>query len=328
MSSTSSHTSFSVSKLLLMILSLLLLVDVCPFLPAQWFQRAGPKGVDRVSTGPGSEVKKEEWQRIFAGEGRQGSIVGDVNFLKFQKALTEAPPEGKAREFLLEQYKNAVEEIRARIHDDMQIFLIKFSLIGGVLFIMFQMHGSNSDTALRALTRSPMAAALCWTAAIVAAMVDVRRQFNVDIIVALGYWVSKMETLVLGDKAVLGWEHFVGVAAPWSSPAYPLLRLSNELITFSLWGMALWIFLPIKGNRANLALVHVARMCGTVFILVLVLHALHFHDQHRWFPFACGAVGALMLLVFHGYLFRLHRRFAKEEDVEAETTAPASLPSA
>jgi hypothetical protein len=132
-----------------------------------------------------------------------------------------------------------VKEIQTRIEEEHLLFVLKFSLVGAALGLLFRdmVHARTraGEKSLTTLLRSPTAAALCWAAVGVAAIVDVRLLFNIQIIGELGAWVRTVEHALLPRK-MPGWEEFFQTRSVlWTSPVSPLLRIDRQLLTWALY---------------------------------------------------------------------------------------------
>jgi hypothetical protein len=193
------------------------------------------------------------------------------------------------RRFLEKEYDTAVREIRLRVDNEETLFALKFTMVGAVLAAMFYMHRREDEGAPPSF-RSPWAATCCWAAVLVGAVIDIRRQFNVDVMVQLGTWVHQVEDLLLPD-AILGWEQFIPTSELWSSPIYALLRLERELVTWILFVVTVAMFVPNRGEKPDFLLLRLSRLFCCLSMFLFGLNSLHYHYQyeHWWYWIYCSA---------------------------------------
>ncbi len=207
------------------------------------------------------------------------------------------------RAFLLEEYKTATGEIRLRIEHEHTMIALKFTLVGAVLGVILYAQ-QKSTTAAESPIRSTWAALCCWAAIVVSAIVDLRRQTNVDAIAQLGNWVGSIESQFLPGP--IGWEHYVADRNPfWSSPFYPLLRVERELLTWALYLLAIMLFVPHRDDEDAKAIDGIARLFGSVTFVLFGLYALHFHYQRPpggWlYSLGCTVLGILLMQWWIGF---------------------------
>jgi hypothetical protein len=198
---------------------------------------------------------------------------GIENHVSSMKDMSEStlPAAGSMQEkLLLKQYQNTVQEIKARLEHEHLLFVLKFTLAGGILVTLFRLWNKNKDIttsgedtfAIHSLL-SPVAAILCWSAVAVMAIIDIRSHFNSQMIKTLGDWVLSFEKSIgLGKgHGFQGWEHFLrstSLVCPrddlWEYlVAHPIMRLDRQLFTWILYAAATYsfIFIPTVKSKAS-----------------------------------------------------------------------------
>lgn len=172
------------------------------------------------------------------------------------------------RHLLMKQYETAVSEIRLRLEHEHHLFLLSFTIAGAVLGYglgtyffkgsLFRPEfegaalenpkpsaaGQSGSMDKSSIRRSAETVLLlgCWGAVVAAAVIDLRRQFNADIIVQLGAWVQTVEETVYRPQ-VHGWETFIAKDSPlWNGALYPILRLEREALIWVLFVVAVQLF--------------------------------------------------------------------------------------
>ncbi|MFH0726852.1 MAG: hypothetical protein V2B19_10960 [Pseudomonadota bacterium] len=210
-------------------------------------------------------------------------------------AISAAQPlSPEQRDFLILEYKNAVEEIRARVNQECLLFGFKFSIVGAVLALFFnhiwkdtseKASSPDSVTDLYQLKNSPKAAAFFWAAVITSSIIDCRILFHCDFIVSLGDWIKlNVEANLLPTK-VIGWERYVSENLVFSARIYPILRLNVHLLTLLLLVITVGIF--FKKPRTSFVLseggkfaLEVSRWGGSISFVVFALAGIHFQYIH------------------------------------------------
>ncbi len=131
-----------------------------------------------------------------------------------------------AREFLANEHQAIVEEIRQRNEHEHLLFTLKFMLVGGTLYLLFQQARQSSS-----FQRTEFTSLVSWAAVVAASIVDLRVVANQTFIGTLGGWVRQYEQLRLGEgRAGLGWEAFLADHL-LSQSYYPALRVSGQILT-------------------------------------------------------------------------------------------------
>ena len=207
------------------------------------------------------------------------------------------------RAFMLEEYKTVAGEIRLRLEHEHTMIALKFTLVGAVLGVILYAQ-QKSTTPPESPIHSTWAALCCWAAIVVSAIVDLRRQTNVDAIAQLGNWIGSIESRLLPGST--GWEQFIAAQNPfWGSRFYPLLRLERELLTWALYLLAITLFVPHRGDEDVRVTDVIARLFGSVTFLLFGLYALHFHYQQPpggWlYALSCTVLGILLLQWWIGF---------------------------
>jgi hypothetical protein len=196
------------------------------------------------------------------------------------------------RAFLLRQYDSAVKEIQFRLAQEIQLFVLRFSLVGGILALLLsnflsQVFSSRRDggaaTDQRDLqflfSNSVPACCFCWAAVVTSALLDDRDNHNQDFLITLGKWIrTHAEPALLGGgQHVKGWEDLLHSSEIMSKPAYAILRLNTKLLTLVLFGTTVVGYSllrenPIEAGRIRL----VCRLGVLVSFLLFGLHSYHF----------------------------------------------------
>jgi hypothetical protein len=223
------------------------------------------------------------------------------------------------REFLLKEYDTAVREIRLRVDAEETLFALKFTMVGAVLAAMFYMHRREDETPAHPSFRSPWAATCCWAAVLVGAVIDIRRQFNVGVMVQLGTWVHWVEDLMLPSD-VLGWEQFIPTSQLWSSTLYPLLRLERELVTWILYVVTLTMFVPNRDEQPDLLLLRLSRLFCCLSICLFGLNSLHY----RYWDWRYGIYCLALVVVGCVITFRWMRILSAKSSPQAPELAAAA----
>jgi len=153
-------------------------------------------------------------------------------------------------DFLMRSYENAVKEIRDKINHEHQLFILKFSLVGAVLGFLFvnyrstKMIGDNGDL-------SPLREFCVWASVAVAAIVDVRTFFNVNITQELGMWIRSVEPYILAS-GVQGWEtYFFSESSLLNAPSSILVRMDRQLLTWVLYIVVTYQFVILRGEKTQ-----------------------------------------------------------------------------
>ena len=195
------------------------------------------------------------------------------------------------KKFVFTQYQTATQEIRNRIEQEHLLFALKFTIVGGVLGVIFWMRKKDSEEELEipgTITRSPYVALCLWTAVAVAAIMDARMVFNVNIINELGGWVYTIESSVL--PPFQGWEHFYAQSKFKTSLASPLLLIDRQLLTWVLFIVAFFLFVvepSIKSEddnhrKAKLKVLRVSMYANPLCYLLFGFVGIHFYYDETW----------------------------------------------
>ncbi|WP_455211505.1 hypothetical protein [Kaarinaea lacus] len=155
------------------------------------------------------------------------------------------------KEFVFMQYKTAVEEIRNRIGQEHLLFALKFTIVGGVLGIIFLMRKTDdlpANDVPRIIASSPYKALFFWAAVAVSAIMDARMVFNMNIISELGHWVCTVEAHA--SNSFEGWEHYIANSELRKSIASPFLLIDRQLLTWVLYIVAFFLF-TVEHSKQN-----------------------------------------------------------------------------
>jgi len=176
-----------------------------------------------------------------------------------------------ARAVLDREYDTVIQEIRARNQVEHMLFALKFSLVGGTLYVLFQQSFPGGLT--------PLPVLVAWAAVIAAAIVDLRLASNQAFIETLGLWVRQYEAGTLGPGgSALGWEAFLA-GHLLDRTLYPALRISGQILTALLFLVAAAIFLlPAarleEGPTLDAAASTVSRWAGMIGLVIMTMAAI------------------------------------------------------
>ena len=161
------------------------------------------------------------------------------------------------KEYLIKSYQNAVTEIQKRIEHEHLLFVLKFTLVGAVLGVLFKVltfqRPTPNDTTSDAEVSdsSPSSAYLFFCCAIaVSAILDVRMLFNLNIIIELGGWVHSLETHIL-TSGITGWETYYKESKLLNTWASPILLMDRQLLTWVLYIATVYQFIIHTENSAK-----------------------------------------------------------------------------
>jgi hypothetical protein len=203
------------------------------------------------------------------------------------------------------EYKNSVEEIRTRIGQEEILFGLKFTLIGGIMAVLFSLFKGEEKDYFEKLVQRRRAAAFFSAALLTSVIVDARLRFNAKIIESLGKWVWCMETRELAARTArnfIPWEGFLHFEL--DAGANPLMRYSSHLLTSLLYGVMLYLFvvMPRTVNRSTRTMLGHS---GTAFFLILACIAISYDCPYGRELAMLGAVGAALLALLGAGLLRL-----------------------
>lgn len=147
--------------------------------------------------------------------------------------------DSSARQLLEQEHQVITAEIAHRLELEHLLFALKFVLVGGTLYVLFQQAFQESNSRF---PRTEFAALVSWAAVVAAAIVDLRLAMNATFISTLGGWVRQYEQLRLGKGGViLGWEAFLAdhLLSRWY---YPFLLVSSQILTALLFCLTAALF--------------------------------------------------------------------------------------
>jgi hypothetical protein len=207
------------------------------------------------------------------------------------------------RVLLLKQYENAVAEIRLRLEHEHLLFLVSFTIAGAVLAFGLRTYffkgtrapqGATADEEIKRRRSETVVLLGCWGAVVVTGIIDLRRQYNADIIVQLGTWIQSVEGK-LYPPTVHGWETFIANDSPlWKGNLYPLLRFEREAMIWILYVVALQVF-SIGDHPAA---VKQASFFGMqISLLIFALIAVHYNYNLWLNSILCGVCWVLAVSV-------------------------------
>ncbi len=222
------------------------------------------------------------------------------------------PLDTKQRSFLVKQYETAVKEISHRLSEESSLFALKFSLIGAVLGSVLVGRAVNvKATEEHTLARSSVTAICCWTATVVAVVVDLRKQLNSDLIRTIGAWIQTAEINLYGGRDV-GWERYFPTSTLFKSELFPFLRCEREVMTWVLFAAMVHLFMPFDEDNTSAQtrkLWRVSLPFGVVCIGLLGVHALHFHPGADYFGITVALLTVALMAAFAGLCLHSMRSF-------------------
>ena len=199
--------------------------------------------------------------------------------------------DANARQFLEREHQTITSEIQLRIQLEHLLFALKFGLVGGTLYLLFQQAYKRTTSRFQ---RTEFAALVSWAAVVAATIVDLRLAANQTFLITLGGWIRQYETLRLGhDGVALGWEAFLADNL-LSQPYYPALRVSTQILTSLLFCLtaAMFFLSPGKSHgRGNLV-----SGAGAMLSIVLMTVAGVSLRQGYWAMVTYLAVGSTAAL--------------------------------
>lgn len=146
------------------------------------------------------------------------------------------------------QYETASTEIRMRIEDEASLYTYKFTVVGAVLGLLITgllksrfENKSPDEQDTQGIRKYVLldSAVFYWVAAIMAALIDARIQFNAYLMGQLGGWIAMIETSLLANPDV-GWEHYIAAATFRTGWHGPFVALDRQLLTLMMFGLALF----------------------------------------------------------------------------------------
>lgn len=206
------------------------------------------------------------------------------------------------RDFLLKEYETATRELQSRLEQEHTMLQLEFTLVGAVFGFVLYLRGRATGAGSALPIHSPLVAACCWAAVVVSAIVDIRRQFNVNVMIQLGTFVKAIEGRMLPPE-VAGWEQWISeTKSLWKSCLYPVLRTERELLTYSLFLLCIFMFKPATRAKDDVFF-RLASFFGTVALILFGLYSLQFHYQYGWHFWYCFLVTGLSIASLWGWLF-------------------------
>jgi len=208
-----------------------------------------------------------------------------------------------AKAFLEIEYATVTTEIRERIQQEHLLFALKFALIGGLLYSAMQGVLRKGKVHFE---RTTFTATVAWAAVLVAALVDLRIAANQRMIVALGGWVRRYESLRLGEQAsALGWETYLkGLGF------HPAVRLSGQVLTALLFGFAAALFFRKSSGKSDDDTALLSGAGAALSVVIMTATAMRFRlGNVVALPLYVGlGVVGIALAAFLAYMSTVSRR--------------------
>ena len=103
-----------------------------------------------------------------------------------------------SKDFLMEEYKTAVKEIQTRLDHEKIYYMLKFSLVGAVLALLFTTYSREKEITFQKFRNNQIAACFCWAAVLASALVDTRILNNQNFIILGKFFENdKIRTIYL-----------------------------------------------------------------------------------------------------------------------------------
>jgi hypothetical protein len=160
-----------------------------------------------------------------------------------------------ANEITVGNVSAAHEEIRHRIEQQYLLFVLKFSIVGSILWALFQaLHRSEH---VETLVRTRRAGVLCCVALLGASVVDTALRFDAKLMEARGTYGWCVENAVAPHQSTHfpGWEHLL--LPEIEQGVFPLMRNFSVTLSVLLFAVVLYAFLimPKGAHRSTLRIV-------------------------------------------------------------------------
>ena len=173
----------------------------------------------------------------------------------------------KQRDFYFKEYDNVTTEIHNRLDYEHQLFVLKFTVAGavlGVIFIyLFKCHHRTTETAGEEkpddeakgtfwdqLMLTPGASVVCWVAVAISAIIDARTYYNTSIIRELGAWALKIESYFTAP-GLPGWELHIQTANLFNTEVTPFLLMDRQLLTWLIYIATVMVFVPTISEETS-----------------------------------------------------------------------------
>lgn len=138
------------------------------------------------------------------------------------------------------QYESVQKEIKLRITQEHMLFVLRFSLIGAILGLVFI---NTNKLSVFFKGNNHILALVVWVAVIISSSLDIRMAFSVMIIGELGDWTRCLEGM-LEDK-LPGWETWI-YQRVWNTPASIWMFVDRIFITWTLYIVAVCVSIRLK----------------------------------------------------------------------------------
>ncbi len=205
------------------------------------------------------------------------------------------------REFILKEYETVANEISSRIEQEHLLFVLKFTVVGGVLGLIFKTYkigiGNEEKQGFEILQQSSGVAVCCWAAVAVAAIIDVRIFFNANLIIEAGAWIRELEGFLLSRTGLPGWENHLAESNLITSDLRPLIFIDRQLLTWTLYVVTLGIFVPRRNDSRQTQRVLDVALIAVPFCFVLFWFVgVNFYFNSVFFERYCGLCIVCMCL--------------------------------
>jgi hypothetical protein len=201
--------------------------------------------------------------------------------------------------FLLQEYETVTAEISSRIEQEHLLFVLKFTVVGAVLGLIFNFYKAEAKgdkDAFLALRHSSGVAICCWAAVAVAAIIDVRIFFNTSLIAEAGEWVKRTEQILLASSGFLGWEQSLARSRLRDSSITPWLFADRQLLTWVLYVVTLGIFVPRGNDTPSKRVQKMAFLGVSLCTFLFFLAGLYFYFKTERVGFYLAACLILLAL--------------------------------
>jgi hypothetical protein len=175
-----------------------------------------------------------------------------------------------------EEYKTVTSEIKDRLSNENLLFALKFTVIGGILWLLFSVFGKREHDFGR-FAHDRRAALFVVAALLSCAVVDTRLRFNSKVVESLGDWVWCYEknpaSAFSGDSSTVMWEHFLHLQL--SAGPFPILRHVCHLLTPLLYAISLYLFIMTARTMHRSTVMMIVKSAAAFFALAWLIACSH-----------------------------------------------------
>ena len=157
-----------------------------------------------------------------------------------------------SRDGIIQQYNIASAEISRRLGHEHLLVVLKFTLAGAIIALMFKFYSEFSkptgsdvkEIGHKWFTPSRGAAVCSWVAVAICCIVDIRIQANSRILAALGDWIRiEVEPCIL-PIYFMGWEWFYHDMIQ-IDPLFPWIYMDRMVFSIFLYCAVMYVLLLV-----------------------------------------------------------------------------------